>query len=238
MVTVSATAVGVPFGDRIQMPSFGDTWPTGVVWVLVCLAIGAAMTFVAVRGYGFVARVGHIAAPWMFLVFVACGLVMLAKLGTTNLFEVIEARAGHDRRRSVSGASSASPGSATPRCTSGMSDLCIFRFARKPSYGWASAAGHVPRPLRRLDLRRPAARLLGARPGRRPDQGRATRSDGLGRGRLGRADLRGHRRLDHRQPDDLPRRARLPGHVPEDVALAGTLIAGAVCTVACSPPWR
>ena len=79
MVTVSATAVGVPFGDAIQMPTFSDKMPTGVVWVLTCLVLGAAMTFVAMRGYGFVARVGQLAAPWMFLVFVACGVVMLAR---------------------------------------------------------------------------------------------------------------------------------------------------------------
>jgi hypothetical protein len=47
MVTVSATAVGVPFGDSIKMPSFGDAMPTGIVWCVTCVAIGAAMTFVA-----------------------------------------------------------------------------------------------------------------------------------------------------------------------------------------------
>ena len=140
MVTVSATAVGVPFGDSIKMPSFSDTMPTGIVWCLTCLAIGAAMTFVAVRGYGFVARVGHLSAPWMFLVFVACGIVMLGKLGTANLWELIKP-----------------PENATSRigfwgvvcfawfCNAamhlGMSDLSIFRYARKARYGWASAAG-------------------------------------------------------------------------------------------------
>lgn len=140
MVTVSATAVGVPLEGRVRMPSFGDTWPTGVAWVLVCLGLGAAMTFVAAQGYGFVARVGHVAAPWMLLVFVACGVVMLARLGTTNLFEIIQP-----------------PAQATPKigfwgvvcfawfCNAamhlGLSDLSIFRFARRPTYGWAAAAG-------------------------------------------------------------------------------------------------
>src|SRR5512139_3290846 len=36
MVTVSATAVGVPFGDSIRMPSFSDTMPTGFVWCATC----------------------------------------------------------------------------------------------------------------------------------------------------------------------------------------------------------
>lgn len=140
MVTVSATAVGVPFGDSFKMPSFGDAMPTGIVWCVTCVVIGAAMTFVAVRGYGFVARVGHISAPWMFLVFVACGVVMLAKLGSTNLFELIQPPKGSAAKIGFWGVVAFSW-----FCNSamhlGMSDLSIFRFARKPKYGWASAAG-------------------------------------------------------------------------------------------------
>ncbi len=140
MVTVSATAIGVPFGERIRMPSFGDTWPTGAVWVLLCLGIGAAMTFVAVRGYGFVARVGHIAAPWMFLVFVSCGIVMLTRLGTTDLFEVMKPAPGTESKIGFWGVVAFS-WFCNAAMHLGMSDLSIFRFARKPSYGWASAAG-------------------------------------------------------------------------------------------------
>jgi len=140
MVTVSATAIGVPFGESIRMPSFSDTLPTGVVWCVTCLTIGAAMTFVAARGYGFVARVGHLAAPWMFLVFVACGVVMLAKLGSTNLFELIKPETGRPSRIGFWGVVAFSW-----FCNSamhlGMSDLSIFRFAREAKYGWASAAG-------------------------------------------------------------------------------------------------
>jgi NCS1 family nucleobase:cation symporter-1 len=140
MVTVSATAVGVPFGDRIRMPSFSDTMPTGMVWVVTCVLIGSAMTFVAMRGYGFVARVGHLAAPWMFLVFVACGLVVMAKLGSTNLFDLIRPAAGSTPKIGFWGIVAFSW-----FCNSamhlGMSDLSVLRFARKPTYGWASAAG-------------------------------------------------------------------------------------------------
>jgi len=140
MVTVSATAVGVLFGESVRMPTFDQTWPTGIVWCLICLAIGAAMTFVAVRGYGFVARVGHLASPWMFLVFVACGVVMLAKLGSTNLFELIDPPAGAPRKIGFWGIVSFS-WFCNAAVHLGMSDLSILRFARKPSYGWASAAG-------------------------------------------------------------------------------------------------
>jgi NCS1 family nucleobase:cation symporter-1 len=139
MVTVSATAVGVPFGDSIKMPTFSDTMPTGVVWVITCVVIGCAMTLVALRGYGFVARMGHLAAPWMFLIFLSCGLVIMGKLGTTNLFELIQAPA-EGSKLGFWGVVAFSW-----FCNSamhlGMSDLSVLRFARKAKFGWAPAAG-------------------------------------------------------------------------------------------------
>lgn len=140
MVTVSATAVGVPFGDTLRMPSFTDTMPTGLAWCVICLAIGAAMTFVAVRGYGFVARVGHLSAPWMFLIFLACGIVILGKLGSANLTELIKPPEGGVSRMGFWGVVFFS-WFCNAAMHLGMSDLSILRFARKASYGWASAAG-------------------------------------------------------------------------------------------------
>ncbi len=140
MVTVSATAVGVPFGDAMHMPSFTDTLPTGAAWVMACVAIGAAMTFVAVRGYGFVARVGHLSAPWMLLVFVACGIVMLGKLGSANLFELLRPMPGASAKLGFWGIVFFA-WFCNAAMHLGMSDLSVLRFARKARYGWASAAG-------------------------------------------------------------------------------------------------
>lgn len=140
MVTVSATAVGVPFGEHIQMPTFTDKLPTGLAWCATCLVIGAAMTFVAVRGYGFVARIGHLSAPWMLLVFVACGIVMLGKLGSANLWELIKPPANAGSRIGFWGIVFFS-WFCNAAVHIGMSDLSILRFARKARYGWASAAG-------------------------------------------------------------------------------------------------
>jgi purine-cytosine permease-like protein len=139
MITVSATAVGVPF-ESIQMPTFADKMPTGVAWCVAVLLIGAAMTFVAVKGYGFVARVGHLSAPWMFLVFLACGVVMLGKLGSTNVVELLTPAEGTDARIGFWGVVCFS-WLCNAAMHIGMSDLSVLRFARKPSYGWASAAG-------------------------------------------------------------------------------------------------
>ena len=93
MVTVSATAIGVPF-PGIKMPTFADTLPTGAAWCVAVMILGAMMTFVAIKGYGFVARVGHIAAPWMLLVFLACGFVMMGKLHNLNLIDLLTPVAG------------------------------------------------------------------------------------------------------------------------------------------------
>jgi NCS1 family nucleobase:cation symporter-1 len=140
MVTVSATAVGVPF-PGVQMPAFGDKLPTGLAWCAVVLAIGALQTFVAVRGYAFVARVSHLAAPWMFLIFVACGLVTLPKLASLNPVDIwtgvaLDGRPGIGFLGIVLFA-----WLCNAAMHLGMSDLSILRYARKPAYGWAAAAG-------------------------------------------------------------------------------------------------
>ena len=99
MITVSATAVGPLFPPgMIEMPTFESTLPTGIAWILSCVVIGSLMTLVALKGYGVVAQVGHYAAPWMFLVFVACALVTLGKLGTTDIWQLLTPPAGTEQK--------------------------------------------------------------------------------------------------------------------------------------------
>ncbi|MEL6924900.1 MAG: hypothetical protein AAFO94_12705, partial [Bacteroidota bacterium] len=52
MITVSATAVGVPFD--MEMPRLSDTMPNGPTWVIIVLLVGAVITVIAARG-----AVGH-----------------------------------------------------------------------------------------------------------------------------------------------------------------------------------
>ncbi|MGB0429566.1 MAG: hypothetical protein ACPGLV_03770, partial [Bacteroidia bacterium] len=49
MITVSATAVGLPFD--MPMPALDDTMPNGSLWIIIVLAIGAVITIIAARGY-------------------------------------------------------------------------------------------------------------------------------------------------------------------------------------------
>lgn len=140
MVTVSATAVGVPF-PGVKMPSFTDTMPTGLAWCVIVVILGAIQTIVAVRGYAFVARVGHIAAPWMFLIFLACGLTTLPKLSSLDPSAIWTgvALGGQKPIGFVGIVLFAWLCNAAMHL--GMSDLSIFRYARKRSSGWAASAG-------------------------------------------------------------------------------------------------
>ncbi len=140
MVTVSATAIGVPLGEAIQMPTFQDTMPTGGAWICACTVLGILMTTVAIRGYGFVARVGHVASPWMFMIFLACGLTVLAKLDSWDLYALLQPPSGTKKVIGFWGVVCFA-WFCNAAMHLGMSDLSVLRYARKPSYGWASAAG-------------------------------------------------------------------------------------------------
>jgi purine-cytosine permease-like protein len=140
MVTVSATAVGVPF-PSVQMPAFTDTMPTGWAWCVLVVILGALQTIVAVRGYGFVARVGHVSAPWMFLVFVACGVVTLPKLQSLDVSRIWTGVALGGQPPIGFAGIVLFAWLCNAAMHLGMSDLSILRYARKPSAGWAASAG-------------------------------------------------------------------------------------------------
>jgi purine-cytosine permease-like protein len=148
MVSVSATAVGLPF--HMPMPALTDWLPTSVEWVVIVAAIGALFAFVAAWGYDAMARVAAVAAPFMILVFIACGVVALSELGVTSVGEFLSAAGDRIWRG----------GDPLPGQTKftfwhvvffawfcnaamhlGLADLSIFRYARKWTYGFASAAG-------------------------------------------------------------------------------------------------
>lgn len=139
MITVSATAVG-PFFPSMKMPTFDSTMPTGPGWIAACVVIGVAMTLVAMKGYGFVAKVGHYAAPWMFLVFIACALVTLGKLDNYNVWELLTPPEGTTEKISFWGIVFFS-WFCNAAMHLGMADLSVLRFAKSPNAGYASAAG-------------------------------------------------------------------------------------------------
>ncbi len=148
MVAVSATAVGIPF--HIRMPILTDMFPNSLGWVITVFGVGAVITTMAILGFDALARFAKVSAPWMFLIFVAAAFAVLPKLGVTfgsgNFWEVA-------RDKIWTGVASRGQSQftiwhvifftwlANAAMHLGMSDLSIFRYAKKWYYGFASAIG-------------------------------------------------------------------------------------------------
>lgn len=144
MITVSATAVGIPF--NMEMPKLTDTLPNGITWILIVIAIGAIISLVASKGYDTVSKAANWMSPVIVIAFLACGVVALQQLGVKSFsdFWVIWGEG-----------SEPFPGQlkytfwhvviwswfANAAMHIGMSDLSVFRFAKKASSGWTTAAG-------------------------------------------------------------------------------------------------
>ena len=150
MVTVSASAVGVPFGILYEVPesAFAFGAPSFTVLVVV---VGLVMTLIAAAGYEMVARVANIAAPWMIAIFAACGIVSLGQMGVDNFSKLSEGAFWSDAIAFVQAKDGAKEFSfwqivvfgwlCNGAMHFGMADLSIFRFARHAASGWAPAIG-------------------------------------------------------------------------------------------------
>lgn len=144
MITVSATAVGIPFD--MEMPKLTDTMPNGITWVIIVIAIGAVISLIASKGYDTVSKAANWMSPVIVLAFIACGIVALNQLNVTSF---------SDFWNIWGEGSEPFPGQikftfwhvviwswfANGAMHIGMSDLSVFRFAKKASAGWMTAAG-------------------------------------------------------------------------------------------------
>lgn len=144
MITVSATAVGIPFD--MEMPRLSDTMPNGITWIVIVIVIGAVISLIAAKGFNTVSKAANWMSPIIVLTFLACGIVALQQLNVTN-FSEFWAIWGEG--------SDPFPGQikytfwhvviwswfANAAMHIGMSDLSVFRFAKKASSGWTTAAG-------------------------------------------------------------------------------------------------
>ncbi|MEX0747216.1 MAG: hypothetical protein WD275_04390, partial [Rhodothermales bacterium] len=83
MISVAATAVGIPFD--MTMPGLNDLYPNSVGWVVAVLLVGSVVTILAILGFEKIAHMSKIASPWLFLVFVAAAVAVLPQLGVTSL---------------------------------------------------------------------------------------------------------------------------------------------------------
>ncbi|WP_047419500.1 cytosine permease [Cellulophaga sp. Hel_I_12] len=144
MITVSATAVGIPFD--MEMPKLTDTMPNGATWIIIVIAIGAVISLIASKGYDTVSKAANWMSPIIVIAFIACGIVALSQLGVTNFT---------DFWNIWGEGSEPFPGQikytfwhvviwswfANAAMHVGMSDLSVFRFSKKASAGWTTAAG-------------------------------------------------------------------------------------------------
>lgn len=150
MVTVSASAVGIPFEIYYEAPEamfgFGAPSFTGLV-----ILVGIVMAVVAAAGYEMVARVANIAAPWMIAAFAACGIVSLVQMDVTSMAALVEGKFWSDAIAFVQAKEGVKQFGfwqivifawlCNGAMHFGMADLTIFRFARSRSSGWAPSVG-------------------------------------------------------------------------------------------------
>ncbi len=144
MITVSATAVGIPFD--MEMPKLTDTLPNGPTWVIIVLSLGVVISLIAARGFATVSKAANWMSPLIVFGFLAAGLVSLNQLGV-GTFSDFWALWGEG--------SDPFPGQlkytfwhvffwswfANAAMHIGMSDLTVFRYAKKATSGWTTAAG-------------------------------------------------------------------------------------------------
>jgi len=147
MITVSATAIGLPFD--MKMPSLTDMLPNSAGWVFTVIAVGLVVTVLAVLGFEKLTHFGKIAAPWMFLVFPAAAIAVLPQLGVHSIADFW--RVAQDKI--WTGVPMAGQSKFTfwhilffswfcnMAMHIGMSDLTMMRYAKKWTYGFLSAFG-------------------------------------------------------------------------------------------------
>ncbi|TWT82348.1 cytosine permease [Planctomycetes bacterium CA13] len=150
MVTVSASAVGVPFGITFDVPESMFGLSNASFTALVAI-VGVVIALVAAGGYQRVAHVANIAAPWMIAVFAACGIVSLAQMEATNMAALTEGKFWTDAIAFVQEKNGPQTFGfwqivvfawlCNGAMHFGMADLSIFRFARSKSSGWAPSIG-------------------------------------------------------------------------------------------------
>ena len=76
MITVSASAVRIPFG----IPPQTMWYPTDPRFVLIAVAVGAVVVTVAILGFRRLAQFSTICVPWIFVMFTAGAVVLLPEL--------------------------------------------------------------------------------------------------------------------------------------------------------------
>ncbi len=147
MIGVSASAIGILID--VEGPGLTSLYVDNFSWIMIIFAVGAVIAVVATFGFEIVAKFSALFAPWMPLIFLAAGLSVLPQLGVTgidNFWEIANSKIW-----------TGVPLEGQTKYTFwhvmifawlcnnamhiGLSDMSIYRYAKKASYGLASAFG-------------------------------------------------------------------------------------------------
>lgn len=152
MITVSASAVRIPFGVPPQVHWYPDDFR----FVAVVLVVGTVVVGIAMAGFKKLAAFSSVCSPWMLLMFLAGGAVALpglaAQAGLPGVSSVADFLTMADR---VVWTGTTPDGSAPMGfwkiaafawiCNlamhAGLSDMALFRYAKHGSYGLITAVG-------------------------------------------------------------------------------------------------
>ena len=153
MITVSASAVRIPFGIPVQTGWF----PTDIRFVFVVLAVGAVIVTLAIWGFKKLAQFAELCSPWMFLMFITGALAMIPALiasvpeidslgSFSNFWRLADARIWPGPQQGQTEALGfLHIASFAWICNLamhlGLSDMAFFRYAKRASYGFYSAFG-------------------------------------------------------------------------------------------------
>ena len=151
MISVSATAVGILFGIRV--PALDAILPSSAGWVAIVFVLGAAFTTMAILGFEKLSRFAQVASPWIFAIFFAGAVAVLPKLGVepnlANLWETLSTKVWNGV--AVGGQEKFGfwhilffAWFCNLAMHVGLSDMALFRYARKWTYGLYSAFGMYP----------------------------------------------------------------------------------------------
>jgi len=153
MITVSASAVRIPF----DIPAQVNWYPTDVRFVLVVLVVGAGVVALAILGFKKLAQFASVCSPWLFLMFLGGAVATLPALAQAAGLERVASWSDFwTIANKVIWIGTTPDGGEAPisfwhvtafawicnlAMHGGLSDMALFRYAKKASYGFYSAFG-------------------------------------------------------------------------------------------------
>ncbi len=153
MITVSASAVRLPF----HIPPQTHWYPEDIRFILVVLLVGVVVVSLAILGFKRLAQFAVVCSPWMFIMFIGGALACLPALAASvpeighvksltdfwNLAQSTIWSGGQSVQGNAIGFwhVAAFAWICNLAMHLGLSDLAIFRYAKKSSYGLYSSFG-------------------------------------------------------------------------------------------------